>query len=148
MEEYLKARGIHPGDDLWTIATKVLGAHVIDYGRDDLDLPEEEREKLPHSYTMKNGQLMGSPLSFPVLCAINFVAYKTALRRYVTDKGGDWSKAENMPLPVRVDGDDILFKTNPEFYENYLLETRHFGNSVYFERREELRVFRVPNGEL
>lgn len=68
---------------------------------------------------MKNGQLMGSPLSFPVLCAINFVAYKTALRRYVTDKGGDWSKAENMPLPVRVDGDDILFKTNPEFYENY-----------------------------
>lgn len=24
MEEYLKARGIHEGDDLWTIATKVF----------------------------------------------------------------------------------------------------------------------------
>lgn len=36
---------------------------------------------------MKNGQLMGSPLSFPILCAINFVPYKTALRRYIKAKG-------------------------------------------------------------
>ena len=68
---------------------------------------------------MRNGQLMGSPLSFPILCAINFVAYKTALRRYVISKGGDWNKIGNMPLPVRVNGDDILFKANLDFYENF-----------------------------
>ena len=119
MEEYLLARGITPGDDLWEIATKVLGAHVIDYGRDDPSLPEEEREKPPASFTMQNGQLMGSPLSFPVLCAINYVAYRTALKRYVQSKGGDWSKAEKLSMPVRVNGDDILFKCNTEFYEGY-----------------------------
>ena len=119
MEEYLKARGISPGDDLWTIATKVLGAHIIDYGKEDPGLTEEEREKLPASYLMQNGQLMGSPLSFPVLCAINFVVYKTALRRFVTTKGGDWSKAEKLSLPVRVNGDDILFKCNHEFYHEF-----------------------------
>ena len=30
MEEYLKSRGIKHGDDLWEIATKVLGAHGKD----------------------------------------------------------------------------------------------------------------------
>ena len=58
-------------------------------------------------------------LSFPILCAINFVAYKTALRRYVVSKGGDWNKIGRMPLPVRVNGDDIVFKVNMDFYENF-----------------------------
>ncbi len=89
MEEYLKARGIAPGEDLWELATKVLGAHIIEYGRDDPSLSEEEREKLPASFLMQNGQLMGSPLSFPILCAINYVAYRTALKRYVEAKGGE-----------------------------------------------------------
>lgn len=80
-------RGIEPGQDLWEIATKVLGAHRIEYGRGDPTSSEAEREALPESYVMKNGQLMGSPLSFPILCAINFVAYKTALRRYIKAKG-------------------------------------------------------------
>ena len=119
MEEYLLSRGIKPGQDLWEIATKVLGAHRIEYGKQDPNLSEAEREHLPDPYVMKNGQIMGSPLSFPVLCAINFVAYKTALRRYVKAKGGDWSKASKLSLPVRVNGDDILFKANTEFYQNY-----------------------------
>ena len=69
------------------MVTKVLGAHRIEYGRGDPTSSEAEREALPESYVMKNGQLMGSPLSFPILCAINFVAYKTALRRYIKAKG-------------------------------------------------------------
>ena len=117
MEEYLKSRGIKHGDDLWEIATKVLGAHRINYGKEDMSLSQAERDALPESYLMCNGQLMGSPLSFPILCTINFVAYKTALRRYVKAKGGDWTKCSN--LPVRVNGDDILFKANLDFYENY-----------------------------
>ena len=68
---------------------------------------------------MRNGQLMGSPLSFPILCAINYVAYRTALKRYVIAKGGDWSKAIRLTMPVRVNGDDILVKCNDEFYTEY-----------------------------
>ncbi len=112
-----------PGNQTWSRSLgdcdQVLGAHRIEYGKQDPNLSEAEREHLPDAYVMKNGQIMGSPLSFPVLCAINFVAYKTALRRYVKAKGGDWSKAPKLSLPVRVNGDDILFKANTEFYQNY-----------------------------
>ena len=70
--QYLLSRGIqpaddlwiHPADDLWKIAT-LLGAHRISYSTAGLD-PEE---KVPEDFVMKNGQLMGSPLSFPILCA-------------------------------------------------------------------------------
>ena len=86
----------------------------IEYGRDDdPSLTEEERAKLPEGFEMRNGQLMGSPLSFPI------VAYKTALRRFVKAKGGNWEKALHKSLPDRVNGDDILFKANKEFYEGY-----------------------------
>lgn len=96
-----------------------MGAHHISYGKEDESLPSEEREKLPEKYLMKNGQLMGSPLSFPILCAINYVAYRSALKQYVRDLGGDWTKAEMLEMPVRVNGDDILFKCNKHFYHSY-----------------------------
>ena len=119
MKEYLLSRGIQPGDDLYyEIATKVLGAHLVRYDRDSSN-GDPSSEDLPESFVMKNGQLMGSPLSFPVLCAINYVAYCTALKRFIIAKGGDWSRVSKMPLPVRVNGDDILFKANREFYNDY-----------------------------
>lgn len=62
-------------------------------------------------------QLMGSPLSFPILRAINYVAYRSALKKYIKDLGGDWTKAEK--LEMRVNGDDILFKCNKHFYNDY-----------------------------
>jgi hypothetical protein len=41
------------------------------------------------------GQLMGSPLSFPLLCLINYLTFKYAVRREV---------------PVKINGDDIVFR--------------------------------------
>ena len=37
----------------------------------------------------------------------------------LVSKGGDWNKIGRMPLPARVNGDDILFKANMDFYENF-----------------------------
>jgi len=45
------------------------------------------------------GQLMGSPLSFPLLCLINYLTFKYAVRREV---------------PVRINGDDIVFRCRPD----------------------------------
>jgi hypothetical protein len=56
------------------------------------------------------GQLMGSVLSFPILCAVNLCAYWMALETYF----GRQFKIYD--LPVLVNGDDILFRTNKEFY--------------------------------
>ena len=43
----------------------MLGAHRVEYGKDDESLPKEERDQLPEGYVMRNGQLMGSPLMLP-----------------------------------------------------------------------------------
>jgi len=59
----------------------------------------------------KNGQLMGSVLSFPFLCFINLVCYWEAVEPEVEDF---------RKLNVMVNGDDILFRTTPEKYGEWL----------------------------
>jgi len=58
-----------------------------------------------------NGQLMGSVLSFPVLCAINLCTYWHAVQPHCTDVD---------ELNVLINGDDILFRTNRTFYQRWL----------------------------
>jgi len=53
-----------------------------------------------------NGQLMGSVLSFPILCWVNLLCYKQALDEYL---GRSTSLFD---LPVLVNGDDILFRAD------------------------------------
>lgn len=50
-------------------------------------------------YRQNRGQLMGNLLSFPLLCIVNYLAFKYVVRRDV---------------PVRVNGDDIVFRSTPE----------------------------------
>jgi hypothetical protein len=88
------------------VCRKVLGCHEVSY-------PEKHVKSAGGSldpFTMQNGQLMGSVLSFPVLCAVNLTAYWCALEEYT---GRSFTKEE---LPCLVNGDDILFKSNDEFY--------------------------------
>ena len=63
------------------------------------------------SFNQNNGQLMGSPLSFPFLCTTNLIAYKLSLEDYLG------RKLRFKDLPCLVNGDDILFRTNPDHYE-------------------------------
>jgi len=99
MHEYMKS--ISASQEERMILSAVLGNHLISY---------PEKENIPE-FEQKNGQLMGSPLSFPVLCSINVAAYWCALEEYT---------GRSFPLddlPVLVNGDDILFRANPAFYE-------------------------------
>jgi hypothetical protein len=91
------------------ICRKVLGAHRVEYHEDQTDSCGPDQDLEP--FLMQNGQLMGSLLSFPVLCLINLAAYWLALEEYT---GRRFTKDE---LPVLVNGDDILFKADAGFYE-------------------------------
>jgi len=83
----------------------VLGNHVISY-------PDLYAKDVPGLAPFKqaNGQLMGSPLSFPILCAINLVAYWHSLECYLG------RRVELADLPVLINGDDIIFRSNPAHY--------------------------------
>lgn len=54
--------------------------------------------------TQTRGQLMGNPLSFPLLCLINYLSFKYAVRRDV---------------PVKINGDDIVFRALPSEIESW-----------------------------
>jgi hypothetical protein len=92
-------------EDEAKVARAVLGNHRIFY-------PKEFWHDLPQGgkIDQTNGQLMGSVLSFPVLCAINVAAYWLALEEHLG------RAVELKDLPVLVNGDDICFKADDEFY--------------------------------
>jgi hypothetical protein len=55
----------------------------------------------------QRGQLMGNLLSFPLLCLVNYLAF-----RYYT--GGDRS------IPVKINGDDIVFRASKRFANRWM----------------------------
>jgi hypothetical protein len=68
-----------------------------------------------------NGQMMGSPLSFPILCTINFLTYAVAFFRYLKSEFSiEPSIACLELLTVLINGDDILFRANEKFYKIWL----------------------------
>jgi len=75
-------------------------------------------------FTQTNGQLMGSLLSFPVLCIANYAIWHLTVSQYynceATGLGGS-GKWDN----VRINGDDISFASTPEMYERW---KRHVVN--------------------
>nr|UJQ92715.1 MAG: RNA-dependent RNA polymerase [Narnaviridae sp.] len=109
LEEAL--RGCNASEALKIIARAVLGNHRIEY-------PDEFQID---GMMQQNGQLMGSPLSFPVLCSINVAAYWCALEEYTGRK----FRLED--LPCLVNGDDICFRANPEFYGIWQRWVREVG---------------------
>jgi hypothetical protein len=62
----------------------------------------------------QNGQLMGSILSFPVLCVANMLCYVYSLEHYLNHKVNLYD------IPVIINGDDILFRANDDFYAIWL----------------------------
>jgi hypothetical protein len=104
---------------------------------------------LQHNGTMSmqaRGQLMGNLLSFPLLCLQNYLAF----RYYV-----------GFACPVRINGDDIVFRTTPDLYQKWkdglsatgltlsagktFVHPRFFClNSKYFRAKTEKEPVIVP----
>jgi hypothetical protein len=87
------------------VLRRVLYEHVISYpkgsGPDGSDIAPVVQE---------NGQLMGSVLSFPILCAVNLAHYWHTVEPEVTNF---------RQLKALVNGDDILFRTTPDKYRTW-----------------------------
>lgn len=121
------------------ILRSVLYEHELSYpkvpGHVDLD-----------PATQKTGQLMGSPMSFPILCLVNFVAYLMSMRRYLGEKAFEkWRLHE---FPVLVNGDDILFPSNPVHYQIWLSCIREVGFELSLGKNYQSARFLTVNSEL
>lgn len=84
----------NPG--LYNMMLSVLAPHLVSY-------PKVAGVTLP-DVLQKNGQLMGSVLSFPVLCLANLGLYLT-----VRQRTHEWAPLKNLLGSVLVNGDDMLY---------------------------------------
>lgn len=116
------------------MGSKSLVGHTIEY-TDKVRGEDGKVKKVKKAVRQWNGQLMGSPLSFPILCLVNAaicsLAYKT-----------EWEH-ENTPLreqPLLVNGDDCVMAFNERQKRAWEQISAHAGLSpsigkCYYSRR-------------
>jgi hypothetical protein len=96
----------------------------------------------------KTGQLMGSILSFPILCSVNLICYWVALETYMSVKTGQQWQCSLEDLPVLINGDDILFRANTEFYEEWQYWLRYSGFTLSLGKNYINPTFFTINSQL
>lgn len=77
-----------------------------------------------HTFDQTNGQLMGNVISFVVLCIANYVAYHLSVERF---KGLKLHAFDRRIPHVKINGDDILFKTTDAHYAIWTQTVKEFG---------------------
>jgi hypothetical protein len=106
------------------------------------------------------GQLMGHPLSFPLLCVINLACLHEACRRYVNDSKSRLQRKQrkdSADLILRnnlINGDDMLFRSPADFRSYFWTVTAESGLQVsigksYMSRRVALinsRLYLLRSG--
>lgn len=116
-----------------SLALRSLCSNVISFSESALglksifpDLKDHlEGSKFKTSYRQTNGQLMGSIISFPILCLMNLFSYWEARERFI---GQEIDLETLLDLfPVLIHGDDILFRCSSEFYHFWSQVTKEYG---------------------
>jgi hypothetical protein len=80
-----------------------------------------------------DGQLMGHPLSFPMLCTINLAVFRTAIKRWIKQSPNSFERrcrrerGRAMWDNVIVNGDDMLFKCEWSFYDIFCKTAKDAG---------------------
>lgn len=90
----------------------------------------------------QTGQLMGSTLSFPILCTVNLCAYWAALEEHT----GKEIKPRN--LPVLVNGDDILFRCDDRLYRIWLRKVTEVGFELSLGKNYVHEEYLTVNSQL
>nr|UJQ92684.1 MAG: putative RNA-dependent RNA polymerase [Narnaviridae sp.] len=121
-----------------------LTEHNLYYGEKG-----EDGRKITYRQTW--GQLMGSPVSFPVLCLINLAATKLAYELYETERLKSETKV-TIPiseLPMCVNGDDILFWCHSDrHYQIWKDVTANAGLKFSLGKNYTSRRFCIINSEM
>jgi len=118
--------------DMANLLRHVLYEQVLEYPVSQRDMDKFGLNPVRQT----NGQLMGSPLSFPVLCIANLLTYWMALETYCEgrdkDEGVKYKKGKKRRIKIKdlavlVNGDDILFVSNRALQTLWEAKAADFG---------------------
>lgn len=128
-EEFISTRCQHLDPQLHQVFRSVLYEQNLHYPKNS-GVPQTQQT---------NGQLMGSILSFPVLCLANLICYWSALEEFLG------YEVHVTKLPVLVNGDDILFRANSEFYTLWQEKVARAGFLLSLGKNYRCRDFLTVN---
>jgi hypothetical protein len=126
MRQLCSAFAGHMSDSQIIEVEKILNAciepHLVSYPKHMVEQAVIEGKDLGVA-EQQNGQLMGSTLSFPILCIVNFCVAWQALFPHIEDF---------RKVPILVNGDDILFRCRESQYRIWCehIENAGFVKSV------------------
>jgi len=89
-----------------TSVPESVKAYALRSLRADIQYPDGTR------VAQARGQLMGNFLSFPLLCLQNYLVFRHLVPR---------------PVPVKINGDDIVFRCRPEEYRQWAENVGSYG---------------------
>lgn len=126
-----------------------LGNHLFDYGKNSDRAPVFQ----------KKGQLMGSVVSFPILCIMNMVGYMLSVkanklnhkfsRILSSERGHVYAKRLINNLAVKINGDDILFITDDRGYREWKeIILPHLGFTLSIGKNLVSREFCTMNSRM
>jgi hypothetical protein len=127
-EEELELLPWHFFRDLSEMVRVCLTGHIFqNSSKDSSDQPEllpriKVDGKIPEWLPQKEGQLMGSIISFPFLCIAN-----AALCRYSMEVSNHKSYKLNSQIPLRVNGDDCIFSGHKDRIRSIWEKVTAFG---------------------
>jgi hypothetical protein len=96
--------------------SKIYGLPAdFDHGLDGVEVEYTAKDAvtLPRVIWQKNGQLMGHPLSFPILCVINLAGLSCAINRGIARGVISREDRPKILSMTKINGDDILFPCPP-----------------------------------
>lgn len=103
------------GEYYYRVAVLTLKGHILDYGKG--------YQLLEQTW----GQLMGSPLSFPVLCLVNASLFWASVEKY-EGRSVPFSYVVNT-YKLLINGDDISFLSNSDHYAIWSVYAKAAGMS-------------------
>jgi hypothetical protein len=117
MERILTNLGIE-GTHLGVLARMCFEKVIIEY-------PKMSKTVKAEDILQENGQLMGNPLSFAVLCVANLSTY---MRAFGFTKRSELIDRNGAPIqPMLINGDDIVFTAETSFYKAWVQSAADIG---------------------
>jgi len=111
------------------LALKVLGPH-------DLHYPVKGKREIEFRGKQQNGQLMGSILSFPILCLANLGVYLSATSMF----HWDWSDVDRLNH-VLVNGDDMIYAADKCLWYDHVRIAGEVGLEMSVGKAYQHRVY-------
>jgi hypothetical protein len=132
--EVIRESSVACPSQVWDYARRIL--------RPDVFYDDETKWFVPTV-----GQMMGSYLSFPLLCLQNFLAFKYAELTFRGEKQF-FCKGWETRIPLLVNGDDILFQSCREFSAHWMGHVGDLGLEVERSKTQVSEKYGTINSTL